>query len=168
MKALKKLPNCESARIVFAPESNLAFSASYQDFLIKARSNLDIITLTEDTYGKAGIRTDNNLKKLMTENFRTYLANGKVKFARNFISLSAKNPQKTKDEMIHQLREWSIMLNANKKGAQASKHVQATELFTGKSGRDSDDVAVATMLSLWAYQVYQTRPAYEQYRGVRR
>ena len=163
IKALKRIRNCEAARIIFAPEANLPWTAAVQDYLIQSRvgSNIDICTMCEDKNGRPGIRTTNELKGLMIENFRNLLRDKKVKFYRGFISLAAK-AVKIISIIIEQLRNYNIYYETgdiNKK----NKNQKAKMIYGGKA-MGSDDMAIATQLNTTAERIFRSRPRYELYR----
>ncbi len=165
IRALKRIRNCESARIVFAPESNLSWSAALQDYIIQSRvgASLDICTLHEDKHGRPGIPTTNELKGLMVDNFKEMLKQKKVKFYRGFISVAGK-PDKLKVKIVDQLRDYNIYFDDGDLNNKRNKNKKAKQTYGGKSGKGSDDMAIATQLNPQANIIFYARDRYELYR----
>lgn len=78
----------ENAKIVFIPESNLAWEGTHQSKLLKKSGvRAKVITMYEDG-NRAGIRTNADLKRAMALSLKKKINKSIVKFHKDFFSVS--------------------------------------------------------------------------------
>lgn len=149
----------ENARMIFIPESNLGFSASYQHLLLRQFPGLDIVTMFEDDF-RAGVRTDHRLKQAMMVAFNEKLTKRKVIFHQEFFSIGS-NTEELAAKIMEQSRHYAIIRIPSK-----NIYNEPTIKICGKHGFGKDDLIVALQLNFVMHKRFFQSAAYSQYRNV--
>lgn len=131
---------------MFVPESNLAYEGIRLSDDIK-RSGLKNVCVMKEDDNRAGVRTNNDLKKGMAISFQKILNKGMVRFHQHFVCLTENSgvkmtTEEMKDEIINQLIDFKRIIKPSK-----DPYKPATELFSGKRGCGYDDLTIATILN---------------------
>lgn len=143
IQAIRKIPGCGSAIVVFVPESNLAFEGIHQEHALRRSGVRDVCVMHEDD-NRAGIRTNNDLKKGMAIAFQGVVSKKRLRFHEKFVCLTEKySPDEMREDMLNQLMNYSRIIIQSKQ-----PHKPPTEFYGGKRGYGYDDHAVAMQLNL--------------------
>lgn len=141
IQRVKRFKGFEGAKVVFIPESNYAFEGTHQRDAIQ-NSGLDAVVMYEDD-NRAGVRTNNELKKLMAYEFKYKLHKKNIKIHEDFFTLSENyTVEKMKGEIYDQAYNYSRILLPSK-----SPHIPPKEIFGGKTGFGYDDLMIALQLN---------------------
>lgn len=132
----------EGTRIIFVPESNLAWEGIHVQHALHKANIPDVCSMIEDD-NRAGVKINNNSKKLMTLAFNTKLLERSVYFHKDFKCIGEDNtPEDMKQEIIIQLRNFSRILTPSR-----DIHKPPKETYGGKSGHGYDDHVIAVVLN---------------------
>jgi hypothetical protein len=143
IQALRSLHGLENAKIVFVPESNLAFEGVWTSFVLQRAMVRNICIMREDK-GMTGVRVNREFKKLMAMGLKEKLLSGKVYMHRRFVCTGEDySPKAMKNEMIDQLLNYSRKVKfAN------DEDNESTVIYGGKMGYGFDDHVIALQLNL--------------------
>jgi hypothetical protein len=139
----KRIPGMRAARIVFIPESNLAFEGTHQANAIK-KSGLKNVCIMREDDNRAGVRTNESFKKTMAIAFKEKLTKRKVFFNDNMVTLSPKvTPDDLKKELMNELTNYTRIIKESR-----DVYVPPKELYSGKNGYGFDDMVIALTMNL--------------------
>ena len=154
------MPGFESATIVFVPESNLAFEGYHQANRLR-KTGVSNLCIMEEDDNRPGIRTDHKLKKAMSTALRDKIVKGHLRFHRSFVVTHADCSQaKVLKQMYDELDGFSIILKPSK----TDPHAEPKELYTGKQGHGTDDLAIALQLNLVAMRRFKNSDKYADWK----
>ena len=140
--AVRKIPGLESSIIVFIPESNLGFEAIWCHYEIR-RSGLDSVCVMQEDDNRAGVRTNKALKKMLAISFNYRLLSGRIFFHRRFVCTGEqKSPEGMKRDAEDQLLNYSRIIRPSN-----DPYAQPNEIYSGKGGNGTDDLAFAMQLN---------------------
>lgn len=160
IQKLRQVPGLESAIIVFVPESNLAFEGTHQSNVI-LNSGLSNVCIMREDDNRAGVRMDNSLKKAMATAFKYKLNKGKVRFLYDFVSLGEKKVyDDVRNEIVEELVYYTRIVKPSK-----DPFEQPKEIFSGKKGYGTDDLAIAIMLNLIMERRFYASDKYKKWRS---
>lgn len=151
MKHILSLPAFRTARIIFMPESNLAFMGYFLADFIKRDSFLRMrtIIMNEDK-GRPGVKIDNGIKRDMALSLAKKIEKRQIRryadfFTKSFTKVEKITAEDMWDTLIQQLIDFS-------KIQKPSNDVfgEPREFYSGKMGRGYDDVAIAVEINLFA------------------
>ena len=91
---------------------------------------------------RAGVKINNQFKKLMKIGLETKLNEKSVYFYNNFITIGELSADEMKEEIIQQLLNYSRILKPSN-----DPHKAPTEIYGGKSGHGYDDHVIALQLN---------------------
>lgn len=157
--ALRKVPGLESAVIVFIPESNLGFEAIHQAFKLKNSGLSGICVMNEDD-NRAGVKINNDIKRLMVKTLEAKINKKKLRFHANFVvTHSGSSVPDIKRELISQLENYSRIIIPSPNLYEPPK-----EKYSGKMGYGFDDMAIALQLNCLMKRTFFTKPeVYKSY-----
>ena len=135
------MPGLSSAIVVFIPESNLAFEGIHQQHALRRAGVSDVCVMCEDD-NRAGVKTNNEMKKGMALAFKTKVDSKKIRLHSKFVSLTTiSRPGEMRQELLEQLLNYSRIIIPSK-----DIHKAPTELYGGKRGYGYDDLAITVQL----------------------
>lgn len=159
LQNLIRIEGFGAAKLVFIPESNLGFEASWLAHEIR-RSNLGNVCIMEEDQNRAGIKMNRDIKKHMCAMFQEKANLEDIKFHKDFICIGDNNsPGNMKTEIINQLLNYSRILEYSK-----NKRVAPKETYGGKRGYGFDDHAIALQINLLMKNVFLTKDKYKVWR----
>lgn len=157
IQGLRRLPGAESARIIFVPESNLAFEGIWASMEI-SRSGLQEICIMREDENRAGVKINREFKKIMAMGLNYKLIDACVLIHRDMVCTDDNNtPEAMKAELKTQLMNYSRIIHPSK-----DPHKAPAESYGGKRGHGFDDNAIALMLNIVMRQRFLMRK--EKYR----
>lgn len=151
--AVRSLRGLSLAKIVFCPESNLAWEGKRIAGDLARKRIPNVFVLKEDK-NRVGVRTTDVLKKEMVVSFNRLLIENRVRFHPRMICTSITEqenltPDKMRDMLIKQLGQYTRELRINKKDPSKPP----TEVFSGKMA-GPDDHCIALQLSYKAVEFW--------------
>lgn len=156
---LRKTQAFQSSRIVFVPESNLAFEGIYLQDALRRSGVREVCVMTEDE-NRAGVKVNREFKKLMAMVLNNKLLDDSVYFYRDFVCCGEDNSSaEMRREIITQLRNYCRILKP-----QRDVHKPPSESYGGKRGHGYDDHAIGLMLNLVMRNRFVSEPKYNTWR----
>jgi hypothetical protein len=107
--ALEAVPAFRNAHVFVYIENNSSFiTADAIQTAIQQRgtTSLHIHFVNRDQLGRAGVRTDDNLKEAMMFQLSRDLSRGAIRIARDFVSCSVNDPEIVVMKLAHQLKSF--------------------------------------------------------------
>jgi hypothetical protein len=142
IQAVRKIPGLQSSHVVLVPESNLAFEGMWIEQEVK-RTRLDNICTMKEDDNRAGVRTNNAMKKLMAMSLASLLNASRVCFHGEFVSVGDMHtPGAMREAIVEQVASYSRIIRPS-----TDIHRPPTETYGGKLGHGFDDLAIALMLN---------------------
>lgn len=144
MSIKKNVPGAANARIVFIPESNLAFESLWiTDAMARCGLGEDWRVMFEDS-NRAGVKTSRELKHLMVLNLNAKLVLGRVYTMSHFVSIgdSERTPEDMREHLLKQMAHYSRKV----KPPRDKDHGSPTVSYSGKDGIGFDDLCIAVQL----------------------
>ena len=140
---IKKISYLETSNIIVVPESNLAFEGIWiaQELYRSGLFDKQLCVMKEDE-NRAGVKINNQFKKLMKMGLETKLNEKSVYFYNKFSTIGELSADEMKEEMIQQLLNYSRILKPSN-----DIHRPPTEIYSGKSGHGYDDHVIALQLN---------------------
>jgi hypothetical protein len=159
---LRTIRGLEQSTIVFIPESNYAFSGQYAAQALY-KLGLRVVTMNED-HNRAGIRTNNLLKKMMARIYAEQLKRGRIMYHRDFFTLDENcHIDDLKKEMIRQFGDYTCI---KKESSRDPYGENIKEIYTGKINNKPDDIIISLQLNeLMKRQFYSNPEKYSMYYG---
>lgn len=162
--AVRKIPGLESATIVFVPESNLAFEGIRVSHELRRSGIRDICVMQEDD-NRAGIKTNNDLKKAMAISFQKVLAKRRIKFHKKMVCLTQVmglpvTPDDMMEDIRNQLLDFKRIIKPSK-----DPYKPSTEIYSGKRGCHYDDLVVALTLNKLMQARWKKSTKYDDWRS---
>lgn len=143
MAVRRNVPGAEHARIVFIPESNLAFEALWATDEIRRSGIRDICVMKEDA-NRAGIKTNRELKEVMALAFNRRLIKRRVHLLDKFVCIGDNTtPWETRDKLVMEFRNYSRIVRPPRDGRSGA---QPAVFYSGKNGYGFDDMCIALQL----------------------
>lgn len=157
MQKLRDLKGMEGARIIFIPESNLAFEGSWLDDSLRRSGIPNVITMREDA-NRAGVRINKQFKEAMTYTLNQKFMNDEVYFHESFLTTSDQyTTDDMKKDMLLQYNNFSEVTRPSRDPLLPPK-----VFYTGK--RDGfDDHVIATQINLHMRQRFFLSPDYKEF-----
>jgi hypothetical protein len=165
LKHILSLEPFKSARIVFTPESNLAFIGAELTEVIKSDAYLKdkVIIMRECKGDRPGIWVDNSMKKELAAAYGRKIEKRKIKQYKHFFTLTESPTAKITaqdlwDEIFHQNECYSKILKPSN-----DIHAQPKEFYGGKMGHGFDDLVIAQQINNLSKKRFYTSEKYKKY-----
>jgi hypothetical protein len=164
IKALKSKEPFKHALFVVIPESNLGLEAAWiTRYLRTYIPKTDYIVMYEDDIkGEIGpgVRMNKTLKKIISVMFIGVLEGERFKWHKDFLTLNEKiTANEMKEKMMTQMKDYRVIIKTP-----SDKHADATEVYSGKGGRGTDDLMIAMQLNyIMMTRFFDTPEKYQQY-----
>jgi hypothetical protein len=144
MALRRDIPGAEGARIVFIPESNLAWEAIWAVAEIQRSGIGDHWRVMREDDNRAGVKVNNNMKHLMVLNMNMRLTLGRVFRLDPFVSIgdSGRSPEEMCEHLLTQLKDFKRKV----KPPRDPHHGKALVSYSGKDGYGFDDLCMAFLL----------------------
>ena len=153
IQAVRRIDGLQSARIIFVPESNLAFEGIWLEQELH-RSGLKSVCVMREDENRAGVRINKEYKKMMAMSLNYKLLDRSIYFHRDFACIGDDNSSdEMQREIIDQLRNYSRILVPSR-----DVHKPPDERYGGKMGHGFDDHAIALMLNLVMSRRFYSTP----------
>lgn len=147
IEKVRKIKGLGESRVVFIPESNLAWEGFHQSKMLKNSQINNVVVMKEDS-NRAGIKTTNSLKELMVLMLRERLGRNGIAFHKDFISIG--DPKlDTKKELLKQLFNFCEITKPSK-----DPYKRPTVVYSGKGGYGLDDMVMSLMLNLLMKSIF--------------
>ena len=144
MALRSSIPGAANAKVVFIPESNLAFEALWVTDEMRRAGLGDFWRVIIEDANRAGVKTSRQLKHLMVLNMNSRIARGRVRRVSNFVSIgdSDKTPEEMQEKILVQVKEFMRKV----KPPRDPHHGTPTVSYSGKDGHGKDDLCMAFLL----------------------
>ena len=141
MALRQKIPGAEQARIVFIPESNLAFEAVRVTDEMHQCGMGDYWRVMIEDANRAGFKTNRDIKHLMVLNMNGRLVRDRVMRMKNFVSVgdTGETPEEVEQKLLGQIKDFMKKV----KPPRDPHHGTATISYSGKDGDGCDDLCMA-------------------------
>lgn len=141
--AIRALPGFEHATIVFIPESNLAFEAERHESALR-RAGVERVVTVDSDENRAGFRTTNDTKKMLSILFNGALVDRRVSWYERFVSVaSEQSAAEMRELIIKELRNYTRILKPV-----ADPYAPPKEAYSGKIGGGCDDHCIAVQINV--------------------
>lgn len=157
IEALRRLPGCSGADIIFVPESNYGNeSQHYCLYLIEKR--VPRVYLMDEDKKHIGLRTDNSAKKRMAILMSHALRAHVVRFHPLLVTTNEENnPTENRALLIQQLSDYKRKLVVRRTSGEDDGSLKYTEVFGGKHGGRKDDVAIGIQLNYIGHVIFMQK-----------
>lgn len=157
--ALRKIQAFQSSRLVFVPESNLAFEGMWLQQELQRTGLGNVCVMMEDE-NRAGVKINRDFKKVMAMSLNYKLLENSIYFSHNFMCCGEDNSaEEMRHEILLQLRNYCRILTPGR-----NVHKPPGESYGGKRGHGYDDHAIALMLNLVMSRRFMADSKYDSWR----
>jgi len=158
---LEKIPEYQNAYVFVYIESNMSYiSADRFQRGLKNRGHgsltLEFVDRDPQGKGRAGVRTEDNVKEAMVLDLKRDLSNGAIQLARSFVSADENNILNKLQRQLKQFRKVP-------RGTHDPANGKISFRFTGKMSGQPDDIAFCLMMTNYYGRITQLS---EQYRHM--
>lgn len=154
---IRETPLAKNAVVVLGLECNLGFEAHHILRGLQRRGLSNYCALHEGAGGQLGILTTNNSKEAMCIATNDLLAEKRLAFAPNFVSVG-RGEREMMNQLADELRHFMIHVEPSR-----SIFNDARKTYSGKASGRQDDLCIAFQLAVLTVQMWTKHAKYRNY-----